>query len=146
MACTEAFADVQDFIHFWCAGCAEAEGQEMMEYYLDAAAGNIHAAMAAVNACDCTLAVWAPAFLKKINLIEAGTLVQCRCVNTNLTVEEKRLWLEWADRQLDLIRTSKIDVCAGATAGDWPSIGWASQSLTDRAAAEIIANAIQKGE
>ena len=118
----------------------------MMEYYLKAAAANIHAALAAANACDCTLAAWAPEFLKKINLVEAGALVQCRCVKTNLSVEEKRLWLEWADRQLDLIRTNKIDVCAGATAGDWPSIGWASQSLTDRTAAEIIANAIQKGE
>ena len=146
MACTDAYANVQDFSHFWCATCFESEGQEMMEYYLKAAAANIHAALAAANACDCTLAAWATEYLKKINLVEAGTLVQCRCVSTRLTTEEKRLWLEWADRQLDLIRTNKIDVCAGATAADWPSIGWASQSLTDRTAAEIIANAIQKGE
>lgn len=145
MPCTDAFANAQDFSKFWCQTCFDSEGQEMIEYYVNAAAGNIHAALAAVAACDCTFAAWANEYLKKINLVEAGTLVQCRCVDTNLTTEEKRLWLEWADRQLDLIRTSKIDVCAGATGADWPSIGWASQGLTERVRAEIIANDIEDG-
>ena len=144
MACTEAFADAQDFAKFWCQVCFDEEGQEMIEYYLNAAAANIHAAMAAVNACDCTLAGWATEFLKKINLVEAGTLVQCRCVDTNLGVEGKRLWLEWADRQLDLIRMGNIDVCEGATGTDWPSMAIVPQSLTERIAAEIIANSIQE--
>ena len=91
----------------------------MIEMYLDMAAGNIHASLAAVNACDCTLASWATEYLKKINLLEAGTLAQCRCVGTNLTVEGRRLWLEWTDRQLELIRLGNIEVCEGETGSDW---------------------------
>ena len=145
MACTDAYANAQDFAKFWCQSCFDAEGEEMIGYYLAAAAANIHASLAAVNACDCTLAGWATEYLKKINLVEAGVLVQCRCVETRLSTDEKRLWLEWADHQLELIRTMKIEVCAGETGADWPSVGWAQQAITDRTAAEIIANDIEAG-
>ncbi len=114
-----------------------------VELYLDITSNNIHAALAAVGACDCTLASWAEAYLKKINIIEAGSFHQCPCARASLSDEQKRLLLEWTDRQLELIRTSKIDVCAGSTGADWPSIGWASQGLTERQTAEIIANSIQ---
>ena len=143
MPCVDAYANAQDFAHFWCTTCFEAQGEELITYYLNAAASNIHAALASVNACNCTLAAWATEYLKKINLVEAGSLVQCRCVGTSLTVEEKRLWLEWADHQLELIRTSKIDVCEGETGADWPVVGWASQGLTERGSAEIIASDIE---
>ena len=82
-------------------------------------------------------------WLKKLNIIEAGVMYNSRCGRPALTDEGKRMFLEWMDRQLELVRTSKIEVCAGKTGADWPSIGWASQALTERQTAEIIANAIQ---
>ena len=43
-----------------------------IELYLDITANNIHASLAAVGACDCTLAAWAEEYLKKINIFCAG--------------------------------------------------------------------------
>jgi len=116
----------------------------MVEHYLDITANNIHASLAAVGACDCTLASWAEAYLKKLNIIETGAFHKCPCARADMSDEERRLLLEWSDRQLELIRTGGIELCAGHTGSEYPAISWFSQSLTERSAAEIIANAIQR--
>ncbi len=121
-----------------------ATEQATIEQYLDITANDIHIAVAAVGGCDCSLASWAEEYLKKLNIIETGAFHQCPCARPGLTSDERTAFLAWADRQLELIRTGKYELCADATGGDWPSIGWASQSLTERNAAQIIANAIQK--
>ena len=143
MTCTDMYATVNEFANFWGIDCTEVEAQNAIESCLDITATNIHASLAAVGACDCTLAAWALNWLKKLNIIEAGVMYNSRCGRPSLTDEAKRMFLEWMDRQLELVRTSKIEVCAGGTGADWPSIGWASQALTERQTAEIIANAIQ---
>jgi len=144
MACTGAFATPQDFADFWCLDCFGTDAENILETSLAVTAANIHAALAAVNACDCTLADWAVQFLKKLNIVEAAAFHNCRCADPRLTDETQRLYLEWSDKQQQLIREGKIDVCAGATGSDWPTVGWASQSLTERTAAEIIANDIRR--
>ncbi len=111
-----------------------------VELYLNITANNIHAALASVGACDCTLAPWAEQYLKKINIIEAGSFHQCPCARSSMSDEQRRLLLEWTDQQLELIRTSKIEVCAGATGADFPSIDWAEQATTEFAARRIIIN------
>ena len=117
----------------------------VIEQYLDITANNIHASLASVGACDCSLSAFAEEYLKKINIIETGAFHQCPCAKAPISDDMRRLFLEWSDRQLELIRTGKIELCAGHTGADWPSVDWFSQSLTDRSAAEIIANAIRRG-
>ncbi len=143
MTCTDMYATVNEFANFWGIDCTEVEAQNAIESVLDITSTNIHASLAAVGACDCTLASWALNWLKKLNIIEAGVMYNSRCGRPSLTDEAKRMFLEWMDRQLELVRTSKIEVCAGKTGADWPSIGWASQALTEQQTAEIIANSIQ---
>src|SRR5512146_1327171 len=47
----------------------DARQRSTIEHYLDIAASDIHSAMAASGACDCTLASWATAYLEKLNII-----------------------------------------------------------------------------
>lgn len=114
-----------------------------VEHFLDMTAYDIHAALASVGACDCTLASWAEGLLQKLNVIEAGAFHRCPCARPPLSEGDRQNILAWADRQLELIRTSKLELCHSETGADYPSIGWASRSWTERSAAEIIANDIR---
>jgi hypothetical protein len=113
-----------------------------IEHYLNVTANNIHAARAASGGCDCTLASWAEDYLAKINIIEAGAFHQCPCAmpGQRLTAEDRRLYLEWSNQQLDNIRVQKTELCDGATGSEFPAVDWAEQSVTEFAAAQIIAN------
>jgi len=124
-----------------------------IEHYLNVTAGNIFAVMAAVGACDCTLASWAfnglydgNDFLGKINIIEAGAYHTCRCgmPGQRMTPDERAHWLTQSNMQLDAIRTGKIEVCAGHTGSDFPVVGWAEQAHTEFGQAQIIANRIRR--
>jgi len=123
--------------------CGDADEQNMINHALALAASDIHAHLAAANACDCTLAPWALVYVQKLNIIDAAVVYACKC-GVRLSDEEKRMWLTWLDQQFAMIRSQKIELCSGATGSDWPAIGWAEQSLTELTAAHIIANAIQR--
>ena len=141
MTCTDKYAESQDFAEFWCIDPACDDFDEgMVDTFLSIAASDIHVALAGVGACDCTLASWASEYLKKLNVIEAMIVHNCPCGRTHVSDEMKRTWLEWINNQFELIRTSKIDVCAGATAAEYPHMTWAQQSLTDWNAARIVLN------
>ncbi len=112
-----------------------------IEHYLDIAASDIHFALAASGACDCTLASWAAAGLSKLNIIDAAAYYQCPCGQPSITPEQRAAYLEWVTGQLSLLREGKLEVCQGATGADFPAIGWAEQSLTVFTTAEIIYNA-----
>lgn len=114
-----------------------------IETFLDTTANDIHAVVDSVGACDCSLAAWAEAFLGKLNIVEAGAFHRCPCARPALTETDRANLLAWSDRQLDLIRMGKIELCDGHTGSDYPSVGWAPRSLTAWTAAEIIANDIQ---
>jgi hypothetical protein len=81
-------------------------------------------------------------FLGKLNIVEAGAFHQCSCglPGQRLSDEERRLWLEWSNEQLTNLRQGNLDVCEGATGAEYPSWGWAAQSLTPWTSAEIIRN------
>lgn len=111
-----------------------------IEHYLNVTAGNIHAALAAVGACDCTLAAWAQGFLEKVNIVEAGAMHKCNCAQPAQRMDpgEREMWLTWSNEQLASIRSGELEVCAGETGSTWPSFGWAEQSHTEFAAEEIV--------
>lgn len=115
-----------------------ANEQAQIETYLAIAASDIHAALAATGACDCSLAAWATEYLRKLNVIDAAVIHACPCGRAMVNEAMKGTWLEWLDRQFELLRTGAIDVCDGATGADFPAIGWAQQSVTEFAAARII--------
>ena len=111
-----------------------------VELYLDIAASDIHAALAANGACDCVLADWALGFLQKLNVIDAAAYYQCPCAKPVLSDEMRGRYLDWMSMQLDLIRTGQLELCAGETGSDFPAVGWAEQGLTVFNTAKIISN------
>jgi len=118
----------------------DAIERSTIELYLDIAASDIHAAMAASGACDCTLASWAAGFLAKLNIIDAASYYQCKCGQPSMTDELRGRYLDWCSTQLEAIRTGALELCDGATGSDFPALGWAQQGWTDWATAEIIYN------
>ncbi len=112
----------------------------LLEHQLAVVAGNIHAALAATGACDCTLADWALDYLAKLNIIEAAAFHRCPC-DRKLSNEDKAAYLEWMNEQLRMIRDNEIELCAGHTAKGWPAVAWAEQGVTAFNEARIIDNA-----
>lgn len=112
-----------------------------IENVLDIAVGDIHAALAASGACSCALASWASKLLKKLNIIEAAAFYQCPCAKPNLSDDVRQNLLDWAERQLELIRTGKLELCAGSTGSEFPAVDWAEQGVNEFAQAQIIDNA-----
>ena len=111
-----------------------------LESALDIAASDLHAALAAANACSCTFSTWAEAYLAKLNIIDAAVFYNCTCGNTRLSDDLKTQYMTWVQTQLDLIRTGNIELCSGETGADFPAIDWAEQAVTAFAAAEIYVN------
>lgn len=138
MTCTDSFATAQDFADFWCLDPLCDEEKSMIQAFINIGASDIHAALSAVGACDCTLADWATGYLTKLNVIEAMVVHNCPC--GRISDEMKRAWLDWLENQFDAIRTSRIELCADATAAEYPAMTWAQQSLTDWNAARIVYN------
>ena len=119
------------------------DGEEIatIEVYLDIAASDLHAALAASGACNCVLADWATAYLAKLNIIDAASWYQCSCGQPQMTDQRRQSLMDWMSAQLLAIRLGELELCQGQTGSDFPAIGWAEQTLTDFAAAEIIRNA-----
>jgi len=111
-----------------------------IESMLDIAASDMHQALAAANACSCTFATWATAYLAKLNIIDAQVFYNCNCGNTKMSEEEKARNQTWVNDQLNLIRMGNIELCSGETGSDFPSVDWAEQSSTAFAAVEILIN------
>lgn len=131
MNCTARFASADEYEVLICAGLDTDDAGVVAEVnsYLDLAAADVHAALAAVGACDCTLASWAAPYLKKLNIIDAAVIHNCPCGN-RISDEQRRTWTEWLDRQYELIRTGKIALCAGDTSADFPAFATAEHSWT----------------
>lgn len=140
MACNGSYASVQDYVDFWCLGEIGSEAETMIRQFLEIAVSDVHAALAATGACDCTLAGWATEYLKKLQVIEAAVIYNCPCGTVNLTDDMKRNWLEWLNGQYKMLRTGEIEVCDGETGADFPSMGWAEQAWTDWNRAQVVYN------
>lgn len=140
MSCSGAFADAQDYAAMWCITVDDPEEEATVNAYLEIAASDIHAALAAVGACDCTLAGWAVGYLKKLNVIDAAIYHSCPCATPRISDERRESLLNWMNLQLDNIRTGKVELCASATGSEYPVIGWAEIAHTPWAQLEVIAH------
>lgn len=122
--------------------------EDTIEHYLEVAAGDINAALHATGACDCTWASWvlntdtAVGFLGKLNIIDAAAYHSCQCGQPRFTDTMKQKYLDWMSQQLSMLVTMELEICHGETGSQFPSMGWASQSVTDFASAQIIWNDI----
>ena len=116
-----------------------------IEHYLDIAASDIHAALAASGACDCTLAAWATNYLSKLNIIDAAAYYSCPCGQPKFDSAQRQTLLTWMNEQLGKLITMDIDVCTGETGSQYPYLAWAQWASTEFAAANIILDAIDKG-
>jgi hypothetical protein len=145
MSCTGRFADADEYDTLMGAGIDLEDPDQVatVNLFLEIAASDIHAAMAGVGACDCTLASWADGYLKKLNIIDAAVIHNAPCGN-RLTDEAKATWLQWLDRQYELIRTGKLALCAGDTGTESPAYGVIEYSHTTWNQAQIIANEAAK--
>ena len=112
-----------------------------IEHYLNITAGDIHAALGAVAACDCSFSEWGINYLAEVNIISARVFYGCPCA-PDLSDNEKRMYSDLITSRLKMIRSGEVDVCDGATGSLYPATSWAEQSLTDFSAAEIIVNDI----
>ena len=145
MPCSGAYATPEEYNALMCAGLdlTDADVVAATTTALTIAASDVHAALAAVGACNCTLASWATVYLKKLNIIDAAVIHNCPCGN-QLSDSEKQTFLTWLNEQFALIRTQKIEVCANATGADYPAWGVIQTGLTAWSEAEIIQNEFLK--
>lgn len=132
----------------WAAGdtyrLVLATGLELatVEHYLDVAATDIHAAIAAANACDCSWASWVPNYLAKLNIIDAASYYVCPCGQPRLDNSMREAFLGWMSTQLEMIATMQIELCDGETGSNFPYMGVGQQAFSVWQAAEIIWNDI----
>ena len=139
MACNSDWAaTAQEFATFWGESNTCAEERDAIDAVLDIAISDIHAVLASVGACDCTLASWAEQYLKKLHIVDSITYYIKMCGQPHVTEAMREMYLNWMSTQLTNIATGVIDVCDGATGVNFPAMGSAQQSVTDFNAAEII--------
>lgn len=126
--------------------------EDTIEHYLEVAAGDINAALHATGACDCTWASWvlntdtAVGFLGKLNIIDAAAYYSCKCGQPHLSDAMKQKYLDWMSAQLSMLVSGELEICAGETGSGFPSMGWAEQSVTDFASAQIVWNDISRNQ
>ena len=142
MACDSPYADANDFATFFCVDIAEGK-EAQLNTILKMAATSIHAARDASGGCDCDLSEWGAEYLKQLNCLLAAATYHCPCSLT-LSDEEKRLYMDAARADLELIRTGKTELCSGETAAEYPYLTWAERSLTSFNVGEIIRNELMR--
>ncbi len=127
-----------DDVDIYRAVPLDREELALTDRILTMAASNIHAALGAVGACDCTKASWAAEYLAKINVLEAAAMHMCPCGRPDISEEQRAKWLVEVNDQLFLIRSGEIEVCAGHTGSLYPAGGFFQQTVTDFALADAI--------
>ena len=145
MACLTSWASFQDYVSFWGSepdSCGEAE--DIVNRYLKRASGVINMAIQAQGACSCVFTDATNAYLGQLAVVLAVIYHVQPCARPVLTVEQQRMYLDQATNEIAMIRKGEIELCEGETGADFPSLGWAEQSLTDWNAARIIVNQSQR--
>jgi len=142
MPCTGAYASADEYAQWWCLDLDGPEEESIVNLFLEIAASDIHAAMAAQGMCDCTLASWAETYLKKLNIIDAAIYHKCPCARTKLTDELRQAFLTWISNELSNIRMGRIELCAGETGSEFPYTTYAEMGTTEFAKVNIIVNDI----
>ena len=146
MGCSSSYVTADEIAEFFCRGEGYGAGSEPtlddVNRYIAKAAARINMALNATGQCDCTHDTYATEFLQELNLVGAALLIQCPDCSRRFTDAQREFYSNWLGEQLELLRTGKIDVCAGETTEAFPYLTWAEQSLTDFNAAQIVANDI----
>ena len=119
--------------------------RSQVEHNLDIVAGDIHAALASVGACDCALSTWGANYLAEINIILARLMYDCPC-QSNLSDRQREVMGEAVADRLNKIIDGTVDVCQGATGSKYPVIGWASVGFTEQAQEQIVINDALKND
>lgn len=140
MTCNGAYSSAQEYANFWCLDPICQEEVITIDSFLIRAASPINVSRHTVAGCDCTISTAVNEYLKTLNSVLAAVMYNCPCGTAHLTLNEKRMWMEWAQGELNGIRTGLIELCEGETGSEFPSMGWAEQSVSDFAAAQIIWN------
>ncbi len=123
----------------------DAQQRSTIERNLNLAATNINAARAASNGCGCTLASWAADYLSHLNVVMAAAFYSCTCGRPSISAlsdDTRNSYREWAQAQIDAIRTQHIELCDGETGADFPVVGWAEQGWNEFARTRIVLNDI----
>lgn len=144
MSCSSSYVTADQVSEFFCRGEGYGASSEPMmddvDRYILSSAARINLSLSASGQCACTLSEWAGTYLRELNLVAASLMIHCPDCNRHFTVEERDFWNTWLGEQLELIRSGRLELCAGETAVDYPSITWAEQATTEFAAAQIIYN------
>jgi hypothetical protein len=144
MACEDYYATPEEYIDFWCVEIHGTDEADQVKNYLRRAASTINMSRQAQGACDCTLSNSAVGYLRDLSIVIAVVYHNCPCAKPNLSDAQLAAYIEQTSAELLAIREGTIELCDGETGSDFPAIGWAEQSLTDFATAEIIYNAEQR--
>lgn len=144
-----AYATAAEYREFWrvdtfdqldAAKIAAVDAE--IDLALELTASNIDIALATVDACSCSLPVWATNFLKKLNIIEAASLPKIACGPT-LDTTMREIYLEWVDDWLVRIMEGTVDICGG-TGKDTPNLAIAEIGSTPFNKADIVLNRIMR--
>ncbi len=111
-----------------------------IEHFLNIAAGAIHVARQAANACTCALSAGAALYLRDLNCIIAAVRHNCSCGSANLDSATRVAYLTYANEQLALIRNGSIELCDGYAGADYPAFGFVQRGYTPHGQAQIIIN------
>lgn len=140
MACLEYWADPTDYAEFWCVNVTEVAEIEQVRNYLARAASSINMVMQSSGQCDCTLTATSLRYLRDLSIVMAVVYHSCPCARPNVSVEEKRMYLEQVGSELDQLRQGKLELCDGHTGSEFPAIGIAQQAWTVPTTLQIIRN------
>jgi len=145
VTCSAAYVDADTVSNFFCReegyNADTTPSENAVNRYIEKGASRINIALMATGMCSCTFNAYAADYLQELNMIAAAIMMFCPDCSRNLKDEERQYWSEWLNGQLELLRSGKLELCSGATAIDYPSVGWAAQSVTDWNHARIIVNA-----
>lgn len=114
------------------------------EAFLDMAAGDVHAARMAADACDCTLRSGAAAYLKKLNVLDAAVWHNCPCDKPNISDSMRAAYLMEVRQMIDDVMTGKVELCQGETGSLFPAVAWAEHSVTEYNYALIVLNNVMR--
>jgi hypothetical protein len=144
MACSASYTTADEVAQFFCRGEGYGAGSEPtavdMARYIAKSAARINMSLSASGQCDCTWNEWADHFLQELNMIGAALLIHCPDCSRHFNADEKEYYSGWLGEQLELLRSGKLELCRGETAVDYPAWGIIQYRLTDRSAAQMIAN------
>ena len=137
--CSGAYASAEDFAGFFCVVIDEDEIAGINSI-LKLAATPIHAARAASDGCNCTLADWATDYLIQLNCMYAVAVYNCKCSQLKITDDMKRSFMENVRADLVNIRNGNVELCSGDTAAEYPALAFAERTLTPFSTAQILRN------